>query len=65
MTKNKCEVLPDEEDWEFGPATAKLVVGFQEINFQAGYDEVSYQHITNTLDYYGIIIKVIRENIAI
>ena len=64
MTKNKCEVLPDEEDWGFGPATAKLVVGFQEIKFQAGYDEVSYLHITNTLDYYGNIINVIVENIT-
>ena len=40
MMKNKCEVLSDE-DWGFDKATAKLVVGFQAINFQVGDDEVS------------------------
>ena len=31
--KNKCEVLPEEEDWGF-EATAQLVVGFQGLQFR-------------------------------
>jgi hypothetical protein len=38
MMKNKCEVLPEEEDWGF-EATAQLVVGFQGLKFQNEEDD--------------------------
>ena len=38
MMKNKCEVLPEEEDWGF-EATAQLVVGFQGLKFRNEEDD--------------------------
>ena len=39
MMKNKCEIMPEEEeDWGF-EATAQLVVGFQGLKFENEEDD--------------------------
>ena len=53
MMKNKCEVLPEEEDWGF-EATAQLVVGFQGLQFKNEEDDehtwVRYQFLLDKFE---------------
>ena len=60
MMKNKCEVLPEEEDWGF-EATAQLVVGFQGLKFHNEEDDDS-TWVSMKLQLMLLVIKKVEYN---